>query len=51
MKKKKLFYSTGMKINISLWDIIKFKLRLGDYDDTHGVRSFRRRIIGEIKND
>lgn len=38
MKKKKLFYSTGIKAAISLWDVCKFKLRLGDYDDTNGIR-------------
>ena len=35
---KKLFFNTGFKISFSAWDRIKFKLRLGDFDDTHGVR-------------
>lgn len=38
MKKAKLFYSTGIKIIFSWFDIIKFKLRLADYDDTYGIR-------------
>lgn len=38
MKKKKLLYSTGIKISFSWYDIIKFKLRLADYDDTYGIR-------------
>ena len=37
MKKKKLFYSTGIKIIFSWYDIIKFKLRIVDYDDTIGL--------------
>lgn len=37
-KKSKMFYNTGFKFSISFWDVIKFKLRLADFDDTHGVR-------------
>ena len=38
MKKRKLLYSTGVKIIFSWYDVLKFKLRLADYDDTYGVR-------------
>ena len=37
-KKKKLFYNTGFKFIFSAWDRIKFKVRLGDYDDYVGIR-------------
>jgi hypothetical protein len=37
-KKKKMFYNTGFKLIFSHRDKIKFKIRLGDYDDTIGIR-------------
>lgn len=37
-KSKPGFYNTGYKCSFSLRDIIKFKLRLNDYCDSHGVR-------------
>ena len=38
MKKKKLFYSTGIKFIFSFYDIFKIKIRLWDYDDAKGIR-------------
>ena len=38
MKNKTLFYSTGIKILVSFYDVIKFKLRIADYDDVKGIR-------------
>jgi hypothetical protein len=37
-RNKKLFYNTGFKLIFSAWDRIKLKIRLGDYDDTKGIR-------------
>jgi len=38
MKKRKLFYNTGFKLTISVFDRLKFKIRFADYDDTEGIR-------------
>ena len=35
---KKSYYNTGFKCELCLWDIIKFKIRLGDYCDKKGIR-------------
>lgn len=32
-----MHHRTGFKIMFSLWDYIKFKLRLFDWDDTKGL--------------
>ena len=36
-KVEKGFYNTGFKTSTSFYDILKFKLRLDDYDDKQGV--------------
>lgn len=35
---KKNFYNTGFRIIFTAFDILKFKLRLGDYCDKTGIR-------------
>jgi len=34
----KRFYNTGFKFKLSLWDVVKFKIRLSDYSTEKGVR-------------
>ena len=36
-KVEKGFFNTGFKTSTSFYDILKFKLRLNDYDDKLGV--------------
>lgn len=38
VKIKNSFYNTGFKFIYSAWDVVKLKIRLGDYCDKAGIR-------------